>query len=206
MLAHLLFKIRVYISYCLNALDAHGLHSPFIFDFYNDVIDAKKEFYFFKQFRELISKSLKQTPEANALFLYRWTVFYRPNSAFVPNGNFTASLALSVPSANKLLSVSSIQCFSESEMHIFKELGISITEANDADLVYLDDIGLDTLEEILKYNCVIISRPHESKVKDAIWTDLCALKPVSISIDLFQFGILLLHKKQVKQHFVVKMH
>ena len=206
MLAHLLFKIRVYISYCLNALDAHGLHSPFLFDFYNDVIIAKKEFYFFKNFRALISKSSKRTPEANALFLYRWTVFYRPNSVFVPNGNFTASLALSVPSANKLLSVSSIQCFSEYEMHIFNELGVSITEANDADLIYLDDIGLHTLEEISKYNCVIISKPHENKEKDAIWTDLCALKPVSISIDLFQFGILLLHKKQDKQHFVVKMH
>mgnify|MGYP000228334334 CR=1 FL=1 len=55
MIAHLFFKIKTYLNYHLKAVNAHGLHSPFLFDFYNEVIAAKKEFYFFKQFREILS-------------------------------------------------------------------------------------------------------------------------------------------------------
>ena len=44
-----------------------------------------------------------------------------------------------------------------------------------------------------------------NELKDNIWKELCSLKDISISIDLFQFGILLVDKKISKQHFVVKM-
>lgn len=205
MLSHLLFKISVYFNYHLKALSAQGLHSPFLFDLYNEVIVGDKEFYFFKQFREILSKCSKSSSEANALFLYRWTAFYRPNSVFVPRGDFTASLALSVVSLQKTLSVLSLQSFSKYEKSVFKDLDISVLEGGVADLIYLDEIRKHSSQEILNYSCVIISKPHENKFKDSLWKELCALKPVSISIDLFQFGILLLHKNQAKQHFVVKM-
>jgi len=52
---------------------------------------------------------------------------------------------------------------------------------------------------------VIIEKPHQNELKDRIWKELCFLKDISISIDLFQFGILLVDKKISKQHFVVKM-
>ncbi|MDG1850218.1 MAG: hypothetical protein P8I82_07020 [Flavobacteriales bacterium] len=205
MLAHLFFKIKTYINYRLVAVNAHGLHSPFLFDFYNEVIVAKKEFYFFKQFRELISTYSKSTSEANALFLYRWASFYQPNSVFVPSGNFIVSLALSVPNAHKALSVSSIQCFSEYERGVFKQLDVSVLENRNTDLIYLDEIDAHTEAEISDYKCVIVYKPHENKHKDFIWENLCSLKVVTISIDLFQFGILLMNRNQAKQHFVVKM-
>ena len=50
-----------------------------------------------------------------------------------------------------------------------------------------------------------LSEFEKSQLKDNIWKELCSLKDISISIDLFQFGILLVDKKISKQHFVVKM-
>ena len=46
MIAHFFFKIKTYLNYHLRAVNAHGLHSPFLFDFYNEVIAVKKEIYF----------------------------------------------------------------------------------------------------------------------------------------------------------------
>jgi predicted O-methyltransferase YrrM len=37
-LANSLFQVRSYLSYWLNAVDQHSLHSPFFFDFYKNVI------------------------------------------------------------------------------------------------------------------------------------------------------------------------
>ena len=205
MIAHLFFKIKVYFNYRLNAVNAHGLHSPFLFDFYNEVIAAKKEFYFFKQFRGLLSAYTKFISEADALFLYRWVAFYKPNSVFVASENFPASLALAVPSNQKILSVSSLCHFSNEELNIFEGLGVSLSEDYHADLIYLEEIDVFTKDIILNYKCVIVTKPHQNKPKDDIWKELCSLKDISISIDLFQFGILLVDKKISKQHFVVKM-
>ena len=205
MIAQLFFKIKVYFNYRLKAVNAHGLHSPFLFDFYNEVIAAKKEFYFFKQFRGLLSAYTKLISEADALFLYRWVAFYKPNSVFVASENFPASLALAIPSNQKSLSVSSLHQFSNQELNVFEGLGVSLSEGHLTDLIYLEEIDAFTKNIILNYKCVIIRKPHQNELKDNIWKELCSLKDISISIDLFQFGILLFDKKISKQHFVVKM-
>lgn len=205
MITHLFFKIKVYFYYRLKAVNAHGLHSPFLFDFYNEVIAAKKEFYFFKQFRRILSVHTNFISEADALFLYRWVTFYKPNSVFVASENFPASLALAVPSNQKSLSVYSLRHFSNQELNVFEGVGVSLSEGNLAELIYLEEIDAFTKDVIFNYKCVIIRKPHQNELKDNIWKELCLLKDISISIDLFQFGILLFDKKISKQHFVVKM-
>jgi predicted O-methyltransferase YrrM len=40
-LASRIFQIQSYLSYWLNAVDEHSLHSPFFFEFYRDVVKAK---------------------------------------------------------------------------------------------------------------------------------------------------------------------
>ena len=111
MIAHLFFKIKTYLNYHSRAVNAHGLHSPFLFEFYNEVILAKKEFYFFKQFRILLSEYPMFISEVDALFLYRWVAFYKPHSVFVAPLNFPVSLHIivekfSIPPTGKIPSKS----------------------------------------------------------------------------------------------------
>ena len=97
------------------------------------------------------------------MFLYRWVAFYKPNSVFVASENFPASLALAVPSNQKILSVSSLCYFKSSEY--FEGLGVSLSEDYHADLIYLEEIDTSTKDIILNYKCVIIKKPHQNEQK-----------------------------------------
>lgn len=203
---NVLFRVCKYIAYRYKAVSAHGLHSPFLFDFYNEVIAPKKEFYFFKRFRAILNSISSQLSEKNLFFLYRWIAFYKPKTVGLLYTDFTVALALSEPCVDKRLSVYSKAGYSEDELTIFNELGIVLSEGHDAELIYLHEINDETIKIVSKSQCVIIQKPHHSKEKEQIWNDICSSNEVSISIDLFQFGILLMDKNQAKQHFIVKMN
>lgn len=199
------FKIKSYVTYRRYAVNAYGLNSPFLYDFYNEVIHSKKEFYFFKDFRRLLSNYKKQLSQEDALFLFRWSVFYKPNSVRLQDFNLPVALALTIPSKLKHLSVSQPFNLSVSEKEILAREGLTLEPSSKADLLYCSAIEEDYLASFLNYNCVIIKNPHKTKVKETIWNAFCLSKEVSISIDLFRFGILLLDKNQAKQHFIVRM-
>jgi len=204
MIDHLFFKMKTFLNYRLKAVNAHGLHSPFLFDFYREVISAKKEFYFFKKLRLLI-KSYNSVSESDILFLYRLVIFFKANSVCVLNSNFPVSIALSVASLNKMLFLSRQVNFTKEESTLLSNFGVSLSYSNGAELLYLDRIDKFSLNIINDYRFVVIRGPYFNKTKNKIWQNLCELNSVRVSIDLYQFGILLLNKNQAKQHFVVKM-
>lgn len=199
------FKIKSYVTYRRRAVNAHGLHSPFLFDFYNEVIHSKKEFYFFKDFRRLLLNYKKQLSQEDALFLFRWSAFYKPNSVRLQEFHLPTALALTIPSKLKQLSVSKPFNFSVSEKEILAREGLTLVTNAKADLLYGSAIDEESLASFLSYNCVVLKNPHESIAKQTIWNKFCLSKEVTISIDLFRFGILLFDKNQAKQHFIVRM-
>ena len=201
----LAFRIGAYLSYKYKAVNAHGLHSPFLFDFYNEVISPQKEFYFFERFRTILSQYDNCVSTENALFLFRYAAFYKPKSIHLEKANFPVAIALTIPSITKNLSVSSLSDYAEKEQTVLASLGVLVQENSNSDLCFLEVITPTSLSEIQNYKCIIIQKPHHTKVKHNLWNSLCASKEVSISIDLFQFGILLVDKNQAKQHFIVKL-
>ena len=205
MIQQLFFRIIAYVNYRCKAVNAHGLHSPFLFDFYNEVIAARKEFYFFKRFRAILPAYSKDISARDALFLYRWTAFYKPDSVFLYKPNFPVALALSIPTNLKSLSVSSLAVYSEKEQNVLASMGVLIQENISAEMAYCQELNEQLIALFSDYRCVVVQKPHQNQVKEEFWNELCASKEVSISIDLFQFGILLFDKNQAKQHFVVKM-
>tara|TARA_B110000438_G_scaffold298580_1_gene347077 strand:+ start:23 stop:643 length:621 start_codon:yes stop_codon:yes gene_type:complete len=205
MIQKVLFNIKSYLSYRWSAVNAHGLHSPFLFDFYNEVISAQKEFYFFKRFRAILPAYSKGISERDALFLYRWAAFYKTDSVLLQEPNFPVALALSIPSSLKSLSVNSLDDYSDKEQNVLSSEGVLIQECIATTMFYCQTLTEQLISSFQDYECVIMQNPHQNKVKEEFWNKLCASKEVSISIDLFQFGILLFDKNQAKQHFVVKM-
>lgn len=199
------FKIKSYVTYRSRAVNAHGLHSPFLFDFYNEVIHSKKEFYFFKDFRRLLLNYKKQLSQEDALFLFRWSAFYKPNSVRLQEFYLPTALALTIPSKLKQLSVSKPSNFSVSEKEILAREGLTLVTNPKADLLYCSAIDEESLASFLNFNCVVLKNPHETIEKQTIWNKFCLSKEVTISIDLFRFGILLFDKNQAKQHFIVRM-
>lgn len=54
----ILFRIISYIKYRFRAGNAHGLHSPFVFELYTEEISKNKQYYDFEQIEELRRKLL----------------------------------------------------------------------------------------------------------------------------------------------------
>lgn len=52
-----MFQILAYINYWLRQVDAHSLHSPFLFDFYNALISSP---FFYDEKIEALRRALKQ--------------------------------------------------------------------------------------------------------------------------------------------------
>jgi len=61
------FKINHFLSYHWKATNAHGIHPPFLFDFYNDVIADHRHFYHFETVESLRKSLLKNHQPINLL-------------------------------------------------------------------------------------------------------------------------------------------
>lgn len=201
----LLFKIKSLIFYYFNAGGANDFHSPFIFDFYNEVILAKKEFYVFNLFRSILSDKKYFVSQDRIFFLFRWVHFYKPKNVYVDSKNFPVSLAMGISCLNKELQYRSLENLSDYEIELYEINNIKLTEGLNADLGYFSDIDYSLKFKLGFFNCLIIENPHKNKTTELIWNELCQVKTVSVSIDLLKFGILLINRNQVKEHFVVKM-
>lgn len=201
----ILFRIKSYINYLFKSKNAHGLHSPFMFDFYNEVIGAKKEFYLFKRLRVLFQTTPTRYSLKQLFFLFRWVNFYKVKSVEIQHQDFLAILTLSFPSLSKAVHISGLHtAFSKEQYSILSELGIIFQPISNPDFLLIDKLDQLKERQIKDYKCIIISNPYRNKEKAKLWLRLTKLKDVTISIDVFQFGILLVHKNQAKQHFVVK--
>jgi hypothetical protein len=91
------------------------------------------------------------------------------------------------------------------EQGLFESNNVKLSEGIHAELGYFSLIDHSLKSKLALFDCMLIESPHENKAKELVWNDLCKNKRVSISIDLFRFGILLMNRNQVKEHFVVKM-
>lgn len=54
-----MFRLKEYIKYLRNATDEHGIHSPFVFDFYNHIINSDFEEQDFREIEVLRRKLLR---------------------------------------------------------------------------------------------------------------------------------------------------
>src|SRR5438128_108546 len=60
-----LFAAGKYLKYRLHAANAHDIHSPFVFDFFNNVIHDATPFYGFDLIESLRSRHLLDTRKIN---------------------------------------------------------------------------------------------------------------------------------------------
>jgi hypothetical protein len=114
-------------------------------------------------------------------------------------------LALSLPSLSRKLQFSSEIYFSNYEQSLFESNNVKCSYGISADLAYFSCIDNSLKVKLGLFTCILIESPHENKSKELIWNELYKNPMVSISIDLFKFGILLMNRNQAKEHFVIKM-
>lgn len=250
--------LQHWVAHRLRATDAHGIHSPFVFALYEQVIASKKHYYAFEALEALRGRLLRDsrlvtrtdfgaggqtrktkqdtvraivrrtsaTPKKGRL-LFKLAEYFRPGHV-LELGTSLGISALYLASGHPpgqfvtlegcpqlaALAVSHFQEFqlpvTLAEGEIGRQLPGVLAGFPRLDFVYFD--ANHRMEPTLAYfaQCLPLAAEETVFVFDDIywseemtraWRQITAHPAVSLSIDLFDFGLVFFRKKQPKQHF-----
>jgi len=254
---------KAYWKYLWRAKDEHSIHSPFIFDFYTQVIKNQDcEYYAYKEIealrklllenKEVIviedfgagskvnstpKRSLKQITKTATKSQKIGQVLFRIANFFQPKyvldlgtclGITTAYIATPLPHS-QIYTFEGSESLAEIAQKHFKILNlphIKIIQGNidqtlpqileeipQIDFAFVD--ANHRYEPTCRYFELMLTKIHEESIlifddiywseeMEKAWKKICQNPQVTLSIDLFEIGIIFFRKKQPKQHFVLK--
>jgi len=154
---NILFVFK-YLKYLLSAKNAHGIHSPFVFELYNEVINKRGNYYSFDKIEMLRRKLLISTKEINVTdlgtgtsgkrmvreiaersakdkkyceLLFRLAYHFKPNNILelgTSLGISTSYLASANPNS-KVITIEGCPNTAEEAKKNFESLGLNNTES-----------------------------------------------------------------------------
>ncbi len=260
----LLYALK-YLYFYIKAGDKHAVHSPFVYQLYTLVIQARNEYYAFSELENLRqdlisdrtqleitdfgagSKIAKNKNSSNkrsvsqiarysvitpkkAQLLFRLVEYFKPKTILelgTSLGVSTLFMALAADNfATQIITFEGCPQIAEKAKENFEELeqeNIEIIVGNidktlpktlcsltSLDFVFLDanhryEPTLNYFNQILKKchndTIIILDDIHWSEGMEKAWKEIIKHEKVTVSIDLFQLGLIFLRKEQPKQHF-----
>ena len=258
-----LFLIKQYLIYLWKARSAHGVHSPFVFQFINEVLKDERHFYFFDEIKKLrnemyadktllnfedfgsgshlnylkqravndIAKTAGRNEEFGKL-LFRIVNKYKPQCILelgTSMGLGTAYLATADTESQVHTIEGSKEIAAQAKKH-FAKLGIAnitqhvgnfdevlspiLQQLQRIDLLFVDGnhrriptlTYFENAKPFLHQNSIVIFDDiHWSEEMHEAWHMIKADPMVTLSIDLFYFGIVFFQSDfKEKQHFVLR--
>ncbi len=254
-----------YLNYYLKASNSkgHGMHSPFVFELIEEVLNDKRNFYAYDSIERIrqsllfnqnklsvvdfgagsrVIKNKERTvasiarsslkPKKYSQLLFRMVDHYQPKTIVELGTSFgitTSYLASAKPDANiiTLEGASAVAKIAKENFSKLKLNNIEMIEGNFDDTLFSILSNLSTIdfvfidgnhryqptinyfEQILaksnNYSIIILDDIHWSKEMEAAWQQIQNHSSVTMTIDLFFIGIVLLRDEfKVKQHFSVR--
>lgn len=250
-----LFSLKQYLSYQAEAKNAHGLHSPFLYHLYQDLIKkgddpAEKALLQLRKIAfhnsTLLQFNDPKSGEANAVkagqlarrvasqhrfsrFLKRLIDdqnYQRVLETGTSTGINTTYLAHS--QARSIISIEGAPEIAEFAQRRFTQLNLTQIEVVSGkiqetfipvlhqlqpDFIFLDadhrGITIDFyMESIARHSpdtqCIVIHDIHWSADMNQCWKRLIQQPEYTLTIDLFQAGLIFPHYPMEKQHFTVR--
>lgn len=252
-----------YINYQLTAYTEHDLHSPFLYNFYMELIKNKHPFSDFENLDKLRKQLLQNTTtleisdfgagskklnsnkrqinhiakhgiaqKKQAEFLYRLVNKFAPNT-IVELGTSIGLTSLYLAKASTKSTIYTIEgcpnLFQFSKELFNQQLAKNIqsvngnfntkfpevlSQINSLDFLYID--GNHAYEPTMNYFKMALEKKNSNSIfvfDDIYWSDgmqqawkeICNNPEVTVSLDLFYFGIVFFRKENKnKEHFVLK--
>lgn len=256
-----LFFIGKYLIYRRVRTNQHGIHSPFVFDLFNKVIDNKTPFYAYSRIENIRARLLKNDTKINptdlgagsfkknspvrsvkditsaaakapkhAQLLFRLVNYFQPQTILEIGTSFglsTMYLAIA-NSKSEVITIEgcpqtrqiAISNFKEAELTNIRSLEGNfntvlpelLSSVPKLDLVFFDgnhkknptlSYFTQCLEKADNESIFIFDDIYWSKEMAEAWAEIKAHPKVTVTIDLFQMGIVFFRKEQTKQHFVL---
>jgi predicted O-methyltransferase YrrM len=256
-------QIIDYITFLSQSHNSHGIHSPFVFDLYNEVLNVKKEYYFYGPIESLrasyvnnhttvgmldlgagsvlgnatkrkissIASTSLQSPKYAAL-LFRLVDYFQPKNMIelgTSLGITTCYLAKAVKKSN-IISIEGNPSLAALAQQGFQKLAIgnvkvktgsfethflpSLNELQQIDFILFD--GNHRYEPTMQYFKDALAFTHQhsvfifddiywsSEMKQA-WQNIKDHPQVTVTIDLFEMGLVFFKQGQNKQHFKLRV-
>jgi predicted O-methyltransferase YrrM len=256
-------QIIDYIYFIGRSNNSHGIHSPFVFDLYNEVLNVKKDYYFFGPIESLrasylnnhtaiemvdlgagsalgsatkrkISKIAATSLQSskNAALLFRLVDYFQPKHIIelgTSLGITTCYLAKAAKSSN-IISIEGNPSLAAIAKQGFQKLAIqniscktgsfdthflpSLTEFKQVDFILFDGNHrfaptMQYFEESLpftnEHTVFVFDDIYWSNEMKKAWELIKENANVSITIDLYDMGLVFFKKGQRKQHFKLRV-
>ncbi|MDI9366596.1 MAG: hypothetical protein QM541_16690 [Flavobacterium sp.] len=218
-------SLQKFIKYCKYWLTAangkgHGIHSPFVFKFVVDVLNDERFFYAFETIESIVNANLNNQ-KINKL-LFRIANYYQPKSVLIIDetiGITTSYIALANTDASVYSYFSQAKNFEKVKAVVTTcnaencHFVTSITTKKQHDLVYVDAKNAVLLNDVLQQvlpllhpqSILIVNNINSSKKIEAQWLQLQTNSTVTLTINLFQVGLVFFRpENKIAQHFTIR--
>ncbi len=173
-------------------MNAHGLHSPLVYDLYTDILEKKKEFYSFRRINNLYNKK-KDFCKKEAELLYQLLnkYGYRKGLIIGPGKESMRSIMMDISTEIQI----QIEYKEESNFDFIHFCSNCAT--SDLNIIPLQAIAQET-------QFISLSQPHHYMGQELLWNELISNSLIRVTVDLWSMGICFPNNKQRKQHFILQ--
>lgn len=185
------YSFRKFLSLCRRVPNrrGYGIHSPFAFGFVTGVIYERGEFYAYDELRRMRRDGSHTLREKDERLLLRIANFQHPQSGTL--------LGDPAPTTRWALAAGCRKCAWRDD-----------AEASRADMLYAASgswaLRLEKLvEEMPPKALIVIHKPYADTDSAEVWRTACASSRVTLSFDLFDFGLLFIEERFSKSHYPI---
>ncbi|MCX6294590.1 MAG: class I SAM-dependent methyltransferase [Bacteroidetes bacterium] len=214
-----------YLIYRLKSVNEHGVHSPFVFDLLLGTIYNRKAYYSYKNIENIRKELLLSKQTVNCIDL-------GAGSRILNNASRSISEIANVsakPSKYAQLLFEGCEEIAAVAKGNFKKLKLEnirqviggfdevlpdvLKKIEQLDLVFFDgnhrkiptlNYFQQCLEKAVESSVFIFDDIYWSEEMKAAWQEIKNNERVTVTVDLFHFGIVFFRKEQVKEHFIIR--
>lgn len=183
-----LHSIKEYLRYRWVAQGRHGVHSPFVYSFIEEVLQGRK--------RTLPRKDTGGVPHQYLKLIYKIMKYFGTEEVF-----YYATFE----------GASRLYQFNPKRGFVFKEYRDELPEhiemlwIEHPDVAKWTEAAIGNLNRLIPSGMVILSNIHKTEEASKTWEAMHSRSEVTLSLDIYRIGLLFFKNEfKEKQHFVLK--
>jgi predicted O-methyltransferase YrrM len=214
----MLYPQKKYFQFLLKSSNQHGVHSPFVYQLITKCFYKKIDKSLWGKFLKAQTSKLKKKENShsksdkNRVLSYKKTKlllkivgYFNPKNMLeigASSGLKMVLLTNDIENSCVTTLIDATETLSESTQN--KEFDCIYFHSNQNQQTILNHFN-NCLKSIHNNSLFIFNDMYGNKEATAAWSSLKKHSKVSVSVDLFYFGIIFFRKEQAKEHFKIRV-